>query len=217
MHEIDILNLPRKKTYMWFKTFENSTYGINVTMDITNLIKHVKKTKESFFIDMLYLVVKGLNSVDEMRMRIVDNKPVIYDTINPAITVMTSHDTFENVRFAYESDFKKFYLLAKENIDKAKYQTELTKNDYNPEGQWNEYYITCLPWLNFTSVTHPIPTDLSSQVVPRICWSKYYQNNDLYEITLNITVSHIFVDGLHISRAFNKIQELLNDAENLLK
>ena len=54
MHEIDIVNLPRKKTYEWFKTFENSTYGINVTMDITNLIKHVKEKKESFFIDMLY-------------------------------------------------------------------------------------------------------------------------------------------------------------------
>ena len=39
----------------------------------------------------------------------------------------------------------------------------------------------------------------------------------LREITLNITVSHIFVDGLHISRAFNKIQELLDDADNILK
>ena len=105
MHEIDIVNLPRKKTYEWFKTFENSTYGINVTMDITNLIKHVKEKKESFFIDMLYIVVMGLNSVDEMRMRIKDNKPVIYDTINPAITVMTANDTFENVRFAYDTDF----------------------------------------------------------------------------------------------------------------
>ena len=217
MHEIDIVNLPRKKTYEWFKTFENSTYGINVTMDITNLIKHVKEKKESFFIDMLYIAVMGLNSVDEMRMRIKDNKPVIYDTINPAITVMTANDTFENVRFAYDTDFKKFYQVAKSCIDKAKYQTELDENNYNPEDIWNEYYITCLPWLKFNGLTHPIPTDLSSQVVPRICWSKYYQVNDLYEITLNITVSHIFVDGLHISRAFNKIQELLDDADNILK
>ena len=133
MHEIDIVNLPRKKTYEWFKTFENSTYGINVTMDITNLIKHVKEKKESFFIDMLYIVVMGLNSVDEMRMRIKDNKPVIYDTINPAITVMTANDTFENVRFAYDTDFKKFYQVAKSYIDKAKYQTELAENNYNPE------------------------------------------------------------------------------------
>ena len=53
MHEIDIVNLPRKKTYEWFKTFENSTYGINVTMDITNLIKHVKEKKQVGIINMM--------------------------------------------------------------------------------------------------------------------------------------------------------------------
>ena len=42
MQEIDLSNYPRKKTYDWFKTFKNPTYGLNVTMDITKLIKHVK-------------------------------------------------------------------------------------------------------------------------------------------------------------------------------
>ena len=216
MQEIDLSNYPRKKTYDWFKTFKNPTYGLNVTMDIPKLIKHVKETKESFFIDMLYIVVKGLNSVPEMRMRFVDDKPVIFSDINPAITVMTKSEVFENVRFKNKETFKEFYATAKKYIDEAKEETALTEGNYN-DVVWNEYYITCLPWLTTTALTHPIPEDLSSQTVPRICWSKYYEENGTYKISLNITVSHIFVDGWHLSKAFNNIQELLNDAENILK
>ena len=67
MREIDVEGWERLKTYEWFKSFSNSTYSMNVKMDVTALIKHVKRTKESFFIDLLYLVVKGLNSIEEMR------------------------------------------------------------------------------------------------------------------------------------------------------
>ena len=37
------------------------------------------------------------------------------------------------------------------------------------------------------------------------------------EISLNITVSHVFVDGYHLSKVFNNVQELLNDTTNVLK
>ena len=113
MREIDILNWDRTKTYEWFKTFSNSTYSMNVRMDVTNLVKHTKDNKESFFINLLYIVVKGLSSIDEMRMRLVDGKPVIFDEINPAFTVMTKTGTFENVRFKNNYNYKEFYKMAK--------------------------------------------------------------------------------------------------------
>ena len=98
MKEIDTKNWNRSKTYEWFKSFTNTTYSMNVEMDITDLFKHVNENKQSFFIDMLYVVVKGLNSVEEMRTRFVNGKVVVYDDINPAFTVMTNAGTFENVR-----------------------------------------------------------------------------------------------------------------------
>ncbi len=97
MKEIDINNWERLKNYEWFSNFSNSTYGMNVKMDVTKLVKHVKDSKESFFIDLLFIVLNVLNSVDEMRIRLVNNKPVIYDYINPAFTVMTRANTFKNV------------------------------------------------------------------------------------------------------------------------
>lgn len=215
--EINIEKLPRKKTYEWFKSFSNSTYGITKKLDVTSLVKHTKDNQESFFINMLYIVVNALNSVEELKMRFKDNKPVIYDDINPAITVMTKNEIFENVRFINKHNYKDFYNIAKEEIDKAKNQNKLNNKSYNLLNDWNEYYITCLPWTSFTGISHPIPDDIHSQVVPRICWGKYTKNNNKYEISLNITVSHIFVDGYHLSKVFNKIEDLLNNIDDILK
>lgn len=217
MNEINIENWDREKTYNWFKTFSNSTYGSTVTLDITKLLKHIKETNESFFIDMLYIVVKALNSIDEMRMRIIDDKPVIYDEINPAFTVMTKTGTFENVRFKNIKKFKEFYKVAFEKIEKVKNQSYIEKEDYNPENCYDEYYITCVPWMTFIQLTHPIPDDIRSQCIPRICWGKYTINDNKAELNLNITVSHIFVDGYPLENAFNKIQELLDNVDEVLK
>lgn len=152
-----------------------------------------------------------------MRMRLENNNPVIYDEINPAFTVMTESGTFENVRFKNCTDYKTFYKTASEHIENAKKQKHIKNEKYNPENCYNEYYITCVPWVDFTQFTHPIPDDISSQCVPRICWGKYIEKNEKYELTLNVTVSHIFVDGFPLAQAFNKIQELLNNADEILK
>ena len=217
MKEIDTKNWNRSKTYEWFKSFTNTTYSMNVEMDITVLVKHVKENKQSFFIDMLYVVVKGLNSVEEMRTRFVNGKVVVYDYINPAFTVMTNAGTFENVREKNCENFTTFYKNSSELIEKTKKQTTIKKENYNPKDCYDEYYITCVPWISFTQFNHPIPDNKESQCIPRICWGKYYCVNERYKIMLNITVSHMFVDGFHLAKAFNVIQQLLNNVENSLK
>lgn len=216
MKEMDMSN-ERAKIYEWFKTFSNSTYSANVVMDITELVNITKKTNTSFFINMLYIVVKGLNSIPEMRMRYVKDKAIIYDTINPAITVMTKANTFENVRFKNIDDYQGFYNEAHKHIESAKNQETLNSDNYNPEDCYDEYYITCLPWITFASVTHPMPDDKQNQSIPRICWGKYYKENERYKINLNITVSHMFVDGYPLSKAFINIQEMLDNANKYLK
>lgn len=216
MKEINVNEWNRFKTYNWFKTFSNSTYSCNVLMDVTSIVNLSKERGESFFINMLYIVLKGLNSIEEMRMRLVDDKPVIFEDINPAFTVMTKSNDFENVRFKNVSNYKDFYSVASKYIEDAKNQSKIKIEDYNPENCYDEYYITCVPWIDFTQMTHPIPDDISSQCIPRICWGKFVERNGKYELNLNITVSHLFVDGYHLSKTFNLIQEYLDNVNEIL-
>ena len=131
MKELNFDNNSRYNTYTWFKSFSNSTYGMNIKLDVTKLVKLTKERNESFFINMLFIIMKGLNSTDEMRMRLIGDKPYIFDDINPAFTVMTKAGTFENVRFDNTDNYKDFYRIAKELIEEAKNKDKLIKNNYN--------------------------------------------------------------------------------------
>ncbi len=213
--EIDVNNWNRKKHYEWFKTFDNPCYGMNVKMDVTNLVKYTKEKDYSFFICMLYIVLNGMNSVEEMRIRLINDKVILFDDINPSYTIMTEKGNYENVRHENVKEFKEFYNIAKKIIEEAKKGFE-TIETYNLEGTYNEYYITCTPWTDFLSMSHPLPTDKASLSVPRICWGKYTENNNKYELTLNITVNHMFVDGYPLCKVFNNIQDMLNDLKNVL-
>lgn len=217
MKKIDVEKMDRRKTYEWFKTFKNPTYGVNVNLDVTKLVKYTKETNSSFFINFLFILVKSLNDIPQMKQRFIDKEPVEYDVCNPEITVLTKNDTFENVRFSYVDNYHEFYNIAKENIDKAKNEDILTSDSYNLENTYNEYYITSVPWINFTSVTHPIPEDVNSLSVPRICFGKFVLNNEKYEMPFNITVSHVFVDGLHISKFLKKIEGYLDNVDDILR
>lgn len=110
-----------------------------------------------------------------------------------------------------------FIILLKKNIDKAKNEEVLSNESYNLENCWNEYYITSLPWINFTSVTHPIPEDESSLSVPRICIGKYVLNDNKYVMPFNITVSHVFVDGYHIYKVLKEIEDRLDNIYDIFK
>ena len=211
MKEIDINTWQRKNKYEWFKSNSNSTYGVNVKIDVTRLVEYTKIKKESFFVHMMYIVTKALSSVDEMRMRLVNGVPVIFDSINPSFTVMTNLGVYDNTKIEYTEDLDEFYRRTLEALEQTKNQKDLVSKIYNEENRFDEYYITCTPWLNFESMSHPIPDDIGSQTIPRICWGKYTNNNEKYELTLNITVSHIFVDGYPLSRVFNEVQEMINN------
>ncbi len=58
-------------------------------MDVTNLVKFSKKMVGHFFLTLFIFVCKAINEIYEMRMRLVNDKPVIYDKINTGFTAMT--------------------------------------------------------------------------------------------------------------------------------
>ncbi len=207
MKKIDVENWNRKKIYNWFKGFSNSTWGITKKVDVTEIVEYSRETKTSFFINMLYIVVKTLNSFDCMKMRLVDEEPIIFDDVAPAYTVMTESGAFENVRHTYIDNYFNFYALAKENIELTKKKNSVAEGDYNPVNCYNEYYITCLPWMDFSTLSHPIPDDKGSQSIPRICWGKYCLEDNKFIIDFNLTISHIFCDGYDVFSFYLKLQE----------
>lgn len=166
---------------------------------------------------MLYLVTKAFNSVDEMRMREVRGQIRLYDVINPTFTVMTDSGRFANAGFKMIEDYRGFYDKTRQIIEEKKSQTAFG-DGYNDSADFDDYYITCVPWISIESMTHPLPDgNIESSSCPRACWDKYRLENGRYVMTLNVTVNHCFVDGKRLCNVFEAVQNNFDNAETLLK
>lgn len=213
--EIDRNTYQKRNLYSWFKKYGESEYGFDVDRDVTDIVLLSKERKESFFEYFFFAVRKGVNSIKERKIRLVKDKAYLYETINPTRTVRTKQGVYQNTGFLREDTFSSFQKSCRKTIERAK------KREINGDlnrlpicEQPNVVYATCIPLLNFKGRTHPTPTgDQEALSVPRICWGKYYLGLDKrYHVTLNITVSHLFVDGYPLANCFNQIQEYLSDS-----
>ena len=215
MKKIDVNSWKGKKHYEWFKKYPAHYYGVTSRLDITKLVNLSKEKKYLFFICMRYFVVKGLNEVEEMRMRIIDDEPFIFDICHPAYAVMTESGVYDNCENDYYDDFEKFYSVTKESISTCKKAFNEEKS-YNDLTRFDQFFITCLPWIDFTSLTHPMIND-ALKSIPRVCFGKYVLENGKYMIALNIQVTHALVDGYPLSQAFLRIQKLLDECNLYIK
>lgn len=211
---IDLSNWKGKKHYLWFKEYAHPYYSITSTIDLTDFFHYIKACDLPFFGSFMYLIVSALNEIEEFRLRIDHGQVVLFDVIHPAFTLMTADGVFDNcdVKMA---PFPVYLENLTEKINQAK---KGIREDapYNDDSRKDQYYISCLPWMDFTAATHPM-TDDRNDSVPRIVWGKYHSEGDKVLISLNIQVHHALIDGYPLSRGFLKIQEYCRHPERYLK
>ena len=208
--------LPNYSQYKWFGTFSNPCYGFNVKIDVTKVLEYSKRSHTKFFVNVLYLVTKALNSVEAFRLRRVGNEIRLYDVINPTFTVMTDNGQFENAGFKMVDDYNGFYAACVDELQRVKSQNEI-KESYNDSADYDDFYITCVPWISYEGMTHPLPdNNPESSSVPRVCWDKFRIEDGKTVFNLNLTVSHCFVDGKRLCDAFSAVQQAFDDVDKIL-
>ena len=215
MKIIDIENWKGKKHYLWFKNYPVPYYSVTSRLDLTRFLGYIKERKYPFFISFMYILNLALNEIEEFRLREVNGQVVLYDVIHPAYTIMTNDMVFDNCEHEFCFDYSEYKSRAEEKIPLAK-QGLKEDQSYTDLTRFDQFYFTCLPWLDFTAVTHPMPND-ATLTVPRIAWGKYVEENGKTTMALNIHVSHALVDGYPLAQGFNKVQEYLDQAERFIK
>lgn len=210
--KIDIKSWGRRDHYAWFNSISAPCYGADVRLDVTKLVERCRSRGESFFINMLYIATEALNEIEEFRMRNVAGQPYIFDSVNPSCCIMTNSGYYVNRRIP-RAPYGEFYANARRIIDEAKTDTRMEADGDKAE-ILDDLYFSCTPWMDFVSITQPIPYNSpDNATIPRSAWGKYVEENGRFRMTMNITVHHAFIDGKPLSLAFNRIQEKLNTLE----
>ena len=211
MKYIDMENWNRKDHYNFFKQFDYPHFNICGNLDMTNFYMYIKENGLPFFISILYVSTKAANTIEEFRLRIREDKVVEHETVSPSFTVMAENETFSYCTVKYTEIYNEFKADATKEIEKRKNNVIIE----NQPGQDDLLYITSIPWFSFTSVTHPIQMNPVDSI-PRISWGKYFEENGEIKLPISVQVHHALVDGMHVGKYFNTLQEMLDEPEKYL-
>ena len=213
MKYLDLQSWPRQNHFRFFSGFDFPHFSICANLDITVFKQFIQQCNQSFFPSMLYLVTRTTNEIPEFRYRIREDQIVIHDKIDLSFTFLAVDDVFDFCTTPYEENFAAFStgLAAARELAKSRgfLDTGPVRDDL--------IYVTSLPWVSFTSVTHPIhmhPTDS----IPRIAWGKYFsQNDEKVSLPISIQAHHGLMDGIHVGKFYMQLQKHLDNPETIFK
>ncbi len=209
MNYIDLEKWNRKGHYEFFHRMDYPQFNICMDIDVSNFIKFTKQNGLSFYYSMVFASTTVINQIENFKYRIHDDKVVIHDKINPSFTYMDKNgqdDLFKLITVELNDDIYKFDKIAKE--------TSENQNDYfgldKLIGRDDLIYITCIPWISFTHISHTISLNKNDSV-PRISWGKYYKRGGKTLLPFSVQANHALIDGFHIGKYVDKLQTFMDE------
>ena len=82
---------------------------------------------------------------------------------------------------------------------------------FTASGMGNDIYqFSPLPWISFTHISNTDTGDKEC-ATPIFHWGKYYERDKKILMPFSVQVHHAFVDGLHVGKLANILQDYLNN------
>lgn len=211
MRYIDLSTWPRQVQFEFFRNWDYPHFNMCANLDVTRLVPAVKDRNATFTVGLVYAITRVANGIPEFRLRIRGEKVVEHGIVHPSTTILTDNDLFSFCTMEYSQDFSIFAVEAQERIQLVKLHPEVK----NEPGRDDLLYMTAIPWVSFTSFMHPIhlsPVDS----MPRFAWGKFFTEESQIKMPLSVQAHHALMDGIHVGKFYQRIQEILSAPESVL-
>jgi chloramphenicol O-acetyltransferase type A len=204
MRVIDMETWPRREHFEFYRNFGQPYFGITANVDVTSFRLAVKERGVSFTLATAYVVARAANAVPEFRQRIRGEQVVEHEVVHPSSTILVGEEQFTFAGFEYDEDFSLFAAMAEVQIARVREDPSLDVD----AGRDDWLFMTPIPWVSFTSFMHPMHSPPLS--VPLFAWGKVSQDGERLMMPLQAQGHHAVMDGLHMGRFYEKVQDLLH-------
>ena len=180
--------------------------SMSARIDVTELVEHSKRTGSKFYINILYLLSKVLNSRDDYKMGYLwqSEELICYDSINPIQYVFHEDtETCTPVYTTYYEDYEVFYRNAMNDVERAKKTREYGLDMLNHPNWFDASYI---PWLSYDSLNVELP-DGYLHFAPIINWGKYREENGRLMMPVSVRLNHAIADGFLVANVYRLLEK----------
>lgn len=190
-----------------FINFLSSRYAMNARVNVENLWNWCHENDKSFFIMSLGCLMNAVNSVSNLKRRIINGKVIEYDFLEGVSPIMDEeNEVYKEMRVKTPQEFNDilqwhdYVKQLSQDILSGKqegFTLEMEKRDLT-----NICNFSCIPWVDFDMITNCTVNGMAIQ--PLITWGKV---NEDYEMSISITVNHIFVNGRELGYFYENAQK----------
>ncbi len=208
MKHIDIESWSRREAFNFFKDYEYPQFNVCAQIPITETYEYLEKNNIAKFNAVLWLISSAANRVPQIRCRIRDNRVVEHSSTHPSFAVMTDNQSLAFCAVEYTTDLHRFFRETEKGIERIK----LSPNMEDEPGRDDLIFVSCIPWINFTSISHPLKQGTTDSI-PRISWGKFMRENNRVTMPVSLQLHHGLADGYHAGLFFEKLEALLAQPE----
>lgn len=197
---------PRAEHFKFYKNASNPWFNICSNLDATLLYRYCKEQQLSFYHAYLYLMQQAINSNQSFGYRIVGEQVRHYSKLSISIAILADDQMvrFCDLPFVEQFDgFSKQALLAEQ---RAKGQPFIAAGFVGNEMRQDVIHASVIPWLSFTSFSNARNTDVPDSI-PKIVFGKAFKQDDKLLMPLSVEVHHGVMDGLHVGRFVESLQQ----------
>lgn len=198
---IDVDAWERREAYAFFSAMGQPCCSVTCELDVTSALGFMRQADIPSYVGMIYLTTKAANAVPELRVRIEDGRPCAYDLVHPSFTLLDADQRLRFCRARFRDSIREFVAHAQQRMALAKAGDD---GGLRNCGQ-DVLYLSCLPWLHFTSVIHPMAMN-GPDAIPRITWGRFTPRADRMVMAVDLMVHHGLADGLHIGLFMQALQ-----------
>lgn len=202
---LDLNQWPRREHFNFFRQFEEPFFGVTVQIDCSRAYVRAKEANISFFLYYLHKSLVAANRTEPFRYRILNDRIIVYDTVNASPTINRPDGTFGFAYMDYHEQLDHFCREAKIVID-----TVQQSNGLIPAlSEENIIHYSSIPWINFTSLSHARSFSHKDST-PKISFGKMTEENGTRTMPVSIHVHHGLMDGYHVGMFIELFQQLMN-------
>lgn len=201
---LDMATCPRRAHFDYFRSLPYPYVGVTQMVDVTGMVQLCRAKGVSFFLTMLHAVALAADSVPELRRRIRDGGIVEYDMCPTSHTEPLPDGTYCYCTVRHDLPFHEYIPEAEEAQQRSRAAASITED----EDVESMYFVTCLPWLHYTSLIQPVAGGDESN--PRISWGKYEADaQGRLMLPVSILAHHALVDGIHLGKFYEKLDAIM--------
>lgn len=201
---IDEKNWKRALHCSIFRNSIEPAFCVTLELDVTHFRKRVKEMDYSFTMALVFAVTKCANEIEEFRYRFVDGNVVLFDSIDTAFTYLNPEtELFKVVNVPIKETMGDYVEAAFKMAEEQKeYFTGPLGNDV--------FQFSPIPWVSYSHISHT-NSGKKDNATPLFDWGKYFERDGKTILPFSVQVHHSFVDGLHIGRLVDSLQNYLDN------